>query len=143
MILVDANLLVYAFAASMPEHERTRTWLDEQLASGRQVGLPWESLNAFVRLVSNPRVFTKPASTMAAWGQVERWIGHPGVWIPVPTPHHAAVVEELIGQNDIAANDIPDVHLAALAISHGLRLASHDAGFGRYPGLRWFDPLAS
>lgn len=142
MILVDANLLVYAFATSAREHGRSRTWLDEQLAAGKQVGLPWASLNAFVRLVSNARVFSKPASVIDAWGQVERWLGCPSAWIPMPTSQHAAVMTELIEQSSPTANDLPDVHLAALAISHGLKLASHDAGFSRFAGLRWFDPLA-
>lgn len=57
MILVDANLLVYAHVASLPEHAAAHAWLDEQLNGSRPVGLPWPSLFAFVRLVSNPRVF--------------------------------------------------------------------------------------
>ncbi|WP_368070734.1 hypothetical protein [Nitriliruptor sp.] len=38
-------------------------------------------------------------------------------------------------------NDVPDLHLAALALEHGLRLATTDAGFARFQELRWFDPL--
>jgi predicted nucleic acid-binding protein len=34
-----------------------------------------------------------------------------------------------------------DVEIAALAIEHGLVLATHDHGFGRFKALRWLDPL--
>jgi predicted nucleic acid-binding protein len=37
--------------------------------------------------------------------------------------------------------DVPDVEVAALAIEHGLMLASHDRGFRRFSGLRVTDPL--
>ena len=56
MILVDANLLVYAHVSSMPQHDLAREWLDERLNGPAPVGLPWPSLLAFVRLVTNPRV---------------------------------------------------------------------------------------
>ncbi len=38
-------------------------------------------------------------------------------------------------------NDVPDTHLAALAVDHGLRLATADGGFARFPDLDWFNPL--
>lgn len=142
MILVDANILVYAFSSSMVEHEPAREWLDDQLTGQAQVALPWESTTAFVRLVSNPRVFARPSSVGEAWEQVERWISLPSVWVPTPTRQHSEIVGELVRANTLRANDVPDIHLAALAISHGLKLATHDRGFGRYEGLRWMDPLA-
>jgi toxin-antitoxin system PIN domain toxin len=142
VILVDANLLVYSFSSDMPEHTAALPWLEGQFASGGRLALPWESLNAFLRLVSNPRIFPKPVAPLTAWGQVENWLNHPGTWVPVPTDQHASIMGELYRDGSFAANDAPDVHLAALAISHGLRLATHDAGFARFAGLRWFDPIA-
>ena len=141
MILVDANLLVYAYHSALPEHAASRRWLDDQLATGTPVALPWESLNAFVRLVSNPRIFSAPSDLADAWAQVKRWLAEANVWVPVATPQHAAIAAELYRTNGLSAVDVPDVHLAALAISHGVRLATHDHGFSRFEGLRWFDPL--
>ncbi len=141
MILVDANILIYAYQSSAKEHASSLAWLDEQFASREQVALPWESLNAFLRLVSNPRVFSNPATMTDAWRQVDAWLRMPNVWIPVPTPQHAAIMTELCETSQLAANDVPDAHLASLAISHGLRLATHDHGFARFDGLRWFDPI--
>lgn len=141
MILVDANILIYAYQSSAKEHAQSLAWLDEQFASHEQVALPWESLNAFLRLVSNPRVFSHPATMADAWHQVDAWLRMPNVWTPVPTPQHAAIMAELCETGRLAANDVPDVHLASLTISHGLKLATHDHGFARFDGLRWFDPI--
>lgn len=141
MILVDANLLVYAFATSLPEHERARAWLDEQLSGTAKVALPWPSLLAFLRLVPNPRVFARPASLTRARAQVESWLSCAPVWIPQPTDNHWMVLGPLL--EGLRPGDVPDAHLAALAIEHGLELCSTDAGFARYVGLRWRDPLRS
>ena len=56
MILVDANLLIYAFTPSAPEHVAARTWLDQALTGRSRVGIPWESLVAFLRVVTHPRL---------------------------------------------------------------------------------------
>jgi uncharacterized protein len=142
MILVDANLLVYSHVASLEQHEPARAWLDHQLAGPARVGLPWESLLAFARLVSNPRVFARPLAVDAAWRQIEEWLAAPGAWVPVATERHAEVLAPLLRARGLRANHVPDAHLAALAIEHGLLLCSTDGDFGRFPDLRWENPLA-
>jgi toxin-antitoxin system PIN domain toxin len=141
VILVDANLLVYAFAREMPQHASASAWLDERLNGASRVGLPWESLVAFVRLVTNPRVFERPATPARAWRQVEEWLALETVWIPQPTPQHRDTLGRLLAESGSAANLVPDAHLAALAIGHGLELCSSDGDFARFAGLRWIDPL--
>src|SRR5690554_4877267 len=123
MIVVDANMLVYAYHSSAPEHEASLRWLDTQLASDQQLALPWDSLNAFTRIVSNPRIFSNPSTIAHAWEQVEVSLRMPNTWVPVPTPQHASIASDLSRGGDFSANDIPDVHLATLAISRGLKLA--------------------
>lgn len=142
MILVDANLLVYAHVEGFPQHAVAREWLDGKLNGGAPVGLPWESLNAFLRLVTNPRVFEAPETSTAAWSQVRAWLECPNVWNPLPTERHGAVLGDLLAATGVGANLIPDAHLAALAIEHGLILCSTDGDFARFPTLRWENPLA-
>lgn len=142
MILVDANLLVYAYVSSMPQHKHARDWLDEKLNEASPVGLPWPSLLSFARLVTNPRVFERPESMENAWRQIESWLNRPPVWIPAPTERHAAVLGMLLTKTAGRSNLVPDAHLAALAIEHGLILCSADGDFARFPGLRWQHPLA-
>lgn len=141
MILVDANLLVYAHVESLPRHAAALAWLDEQLNRPAQVGLPWPSLLGFVRLVANPRIFERPKSVAEAWQQVEEWLDCENVWIPQPTPRHPGILRRLLNAHAPKADLVPDAHLAALALEHGLTLYSTDGDFGRFPGLNWVDPL--
>lgn len=143
MILLDANLLVYAHVSTVPQHAAARAWLDARLNGAAPVGLPWPSLLAFVRLVSNPRVFERPQPVAEAWAQVEAWLDCPPVWVPQPTDRHRTTLGLLLRRHGASANLVPDAHLAALAIEHGLILCSTDGDFARFPDLRWENPLQS
>lgn len=143
MILVDANLLLYAKVLEFPQHEAARAWLDERLNDVPGVGLPWQSLLAFVRLASNPRIFQRPLPASEAWLQVEAWLSCRNVWVPEPTERHGEIMGSLLGSVGNRSNLIPDAHLAALAMEYGLVLCSSDADFSRFEGLRWRNPLSA
>jgi uncharacterized protein len=141
VILVDANLLVYAHVASFPQHKAARGWLDAKLSGVERVGLPWPSVLGFIRLVSNPRVFERPESVAKAWKQAEAWLRCPACWVPVPGDRHEDILHRLLDSPGLRSNHVPDAHLAALAIEHDLLLCSTDGDFARFGGLRWQNPL--
>ena len=141
MILIDANLLIYAHVHGQPQHARARQWLDETLNTAPRVGLPWASILAFVRIVTNPRVFTHPESVSNAWTQVKSWLSVDSVWIPLPGERHARLLEPLLEHASSGGNLISDAHVAALALEHGLTICSTDTDFARFPGLAWKNPL--
>ena len=141
MILVDANLLIYAHVRSFPQHPQAREWLDAQLSGNTPVGLPWTSLIGFLRIVTNPRVFQQPEPITEAWHQVTEWLDAEVAWIPQPTERHREVLKTLLAGTNVYANLVPDTHLAAMAIEHGLLLCSTDGDFGRFSELRWQNPL--
>lgn len=143
-ILVDANLLIYAALPAMAEHEATRGWLEERFADRDGfVGLCWPALYAFVRIVSNRRIMGDDAVGLpVAWEAADAYRRQPTARMLDATPNHHRVAGELILTPGLASNDVADVHLAALAIEHGLILCTHDHGFGRFAPLRWSDPLA-
>jgi toxin-antitoxin system PIN domain toxin len=143
VILVDANLLLYAANRSAPEHVMARAWLDGHLSGSARVGLPWPSLLAFVRLATNPLVLQQPTTMGAAWNQVREWISADVAWIPSPTDRHAEIVGGFCQQGWMTSRLVPDAHLAALAIEHGLTLCSSDGDFAKFPGLSWQNPLAA
>ena len=142
MILVDANILVYACDVRAERHVRARAWLDAQLNGETRVGLPWQSLLAYMRIVTNPRIFARPQTAKAAWRQVSEWLDCEMAWVPAPGDKHRAILSRLLGNLGGGSKLIPDAHLAALAIEHGLALCSCDGDFARFQGLRWVDPLA-
>jgi uncharacterized protein len=142
VILVDANLLVYASDQASPDHARARTWLEAQLNAPHRVGLPWPTLLAFVRLVTNPVIVRYPITPAAAFAYAREWLARPNVWVPAPGDEHADIVERLLATAGMSSRLVPDAHLAALAIEHGLTLCSSDGDFARFPGLAWNNPLA-
>lgn len=143
MILVDANLLIYAKFSDLPQHARALEWLEAQLSSPGKVGIPWQSSLAFLRLATNPRLFGQPMAIKAAWQQVADWLAHPKVWTPEPTEDHSAILGSILSRGQATANLVPDAHLAAIAIGNGLTVYSADADFARFPGLAWVNPLAT
>ena len=142
MTLIDANLLLYAANRAVLEHERSRSWLEEQLNGSQRVGMPWETLTAFVRLATNPRVLARPLKPAEAWSFVQDWLAVPVVWIPAPTEQHAEVLGALIVNYGLRGNPVPDAHIAALALQHGLDVSSADTDFARFTEVRWVNPLA-
>jgi toxin-antitoxin system PIN domain toxin len=141
MILLDTNLLVYSYAAGLPEHAPTAEWLEKQIGSGMRIGLPWPCLLGFVRLCSNPRIFARARPVNDVWKHVREWLSLDNVWIPQPTERHTEVLEDIIASGQVTTASAMDAHLAALAIEHGLVLCSNDAGFARFAKLRWLNPL--
>lgn len=140
-MILDANLLLHARNSADPRHERASAVVEEALNGPRRVGLPWQSLTAFVRIATHPRVFPSPLTADAAAEQVEQWLAAPSAWVPVPTPRHGEVFLELVRDLRITGALVSDAHLAALALEHGVGLWSTDADFARFDGLNWVDPL--
>lgn len=144
MTLVDTNLLIYATFADAPEHTRTRAWLTERLAEAEgTVVLCWPVVYAFVRLITSPRVFgTHAVSVEDGWATVASYFEQPAIRVVTPGPGHRMIAAELAATPGLRSDDVPDIELAALAIEHGLVLATRDAGFRRFTALRTVDPLA-
>jgi toxin-antitoxin system PIN domain toxin len=141
-MLVDANLLLYATDARSRFHLPARNWLLDQLNGNRRVGLPWQSLGAFLRLATHPRVSAHPLAPAEAWRSVAAWLQAPVAWIPQAGPEHPALLGELLVRYEAAGNLVPDVQLAALALEHGLTVCSADTDFARFTEVRWENPLA-
>ncbi|WP_419553550.1 type II toxin-antitoxin system VapC family toxin [Candidatus Poriferisodalis sp.] len=142
-MLVDANVLLYAVDEHSPFHEVARPWLEEALNGPRRVGLPWQSLTGFLRIVTNPRAVANPLSPTAAWAFVEAWLDAPSAWIPDPGQGHRDILGRLVRELHLSANLIPDAALAALCIEHGLAIVSADSDFARFAELSWINPITN
>ena len=142
MILVDANLLVYAVDADSPRHRPARRWLEETLSGSSQVGLPWIVLLAFLRVTTRTGILRKPLRPERALGYVDSWLSQPYVAAVGPGPGHWAVLRNLLRTTGLAGNLTSDAHLAALAIERGAPVYSTDHDFRRFPGVEHVDPIA-
>lgn len=143
MTLIDTNLLVYATFTGAPEHNRARSWFEEQLTDrDGSIVLCWPVVYAFVRLITSARVFGPHAVRVSqAWRVAAAYLSQPAARLVVAGAGHEAIAAELAHTPGLRSDDVPDVEIAALAIEHGLVLASHDHGFRRFSGLRVTDPL--
>lgn len=141
MILADVNVLVYAHREDLPQHDPYSTWLGEEIRSGRGYALCDASLMGFLRIVTNGRIFDEPTPLKLALQAVEDLRAQPGAIHLTPGARHWALFTHLCSAVGARGNDIPDAHLAALAIESGSELVTADRGFGRFPGLRWSCPV--
>jgi toxin-antitoxin system PIN domain toxin len=142
MILLDANLLIYAYDSLSPFHERARTWLEGVLSGGEVVLLPWASILAFVRITTNPRAFAAPFAIEEAAAIVSTWLAVAAVRPVSPTERHWEVLERMLVDGQARGPLASDAHLAALAVEHGAVLYTTDRDFARFEGLRVTNPLA-
>lgn len=143
MILPDVNTLVYAFRVESRLHQPYRTWLEALVAGEDELAIVDTALSGVVRVVTNRAVFDNPAPVADALDFVEwivaaarpRWISSGGeTW-----RQFRRFADQDSG---ITGNRVPDAYLAAVAVTHGARLATADRGFARFPGLRFFDPAS-
>ncbi|MGH2809359.1 MAG: TA system VapC family ribonuclease toxin, partial [Actinomycetota bacterium] len=112
------------------------------LNGDRRVGMPWQSLGAFLRISTHPRASANPLSPQEAWEKVKVWLGSDTVWIPSPTRRYAGILGSLIERYQLRGNLVSDAQLAALAIEHGLKVISADTDFARFTEIEWENPLA-
>ncbi len=142
MKLTDVNLLLYAVDASSPRHTAAREWLEAQLSGAMTFAFPLSVLLAFVRLSTQPRIFSSPFAPGEAFDVVQGWLAQPCATTVAPGDRHLALVRELLEPLGTAGNLVSDAHLAAIAIEHGGELCSAETDFARFPRLRWSNPLA-
>lgn len=140
MNVVDANVLVYAVNQDVPEHEVSRTWLDDALSGGATVGFAWVTVLAFLRIVTRAGVLPRPLGVDEAVAVSEAWLGQPAAVLCHPTAQHGRVLAGLLNAVGTGGNLVTDAHLAALAIEHRGVVISFDRDFDRFPGVRWRRP---
>ena len=141
MILVDANILLYAEDSLSSFHQKARKWWDNQLSGSEPVCLCWTVLSAFIRIGTNPRVFESPLSLEQALDRIQSWFSQPCTRIIRPTEQHWTTFQQMLNDGQVVASLVSDAHIAALALEHGCTVASTDADFARFPKLKWINPL--
>jgi uncharacterized protein len=141
-MLLDANVLLYSIDRSSAHHGPCADWVRSAFAGPRRIAMPWQTIGAFLRIATHPRVFSRPLSSKEAWSHVDMWLTAPNCWIPEATERTARILGELINQLDVRGNVVTDAQLAALAIEHGVPVVSVDSDFARFSDIRWVNPLA-
>lgn len=142
MILVDANILLYAYHPRSPNHESCRAWVEESFSGLTPVRLSWSTVLAFLRISTSPRVFEQPLSMDEAERIVTSWLAAPAVGLLEPGAAYWEILRELLLRAQVTGPLVMDAALAALALEHGATLCTTDRDFMRFEGLRLIDPTA-
>lgn len=141
VIVIDANLLIYSYDTHSADHKKSVAWLEEVLSREETVGLPWQSIAAFLRVVTNRRLPGMRVTLEQALLAVEEWLKEPNVQVLVPSGQHWRVLRRMIVDGSASGPLVTDAEMAALTIEYGGVLHTTDRDFARFPGLRWVNPL--
>lgn len=141
MLLPDVNVLIYAHRAESPEHERYAEWLRELADGAEPFGLSELGASAFVRIVTNGRIWEEPTSVEDALEFIERLRVRSNAR---PLTHGAAswqLFAQLCRRARARGKLVADAYHAALALEHGCEFVTADGDFARFVGLRYRHPL--
>jgi uncharacterized protein len=141
VILIDANILLYAYDGDAKEHIQARSWVEERFSDPESVGLAWVTILAFLRIATSKRYESAPMSTAEASSIVDGWLELGNIALTSPTDRHWSILNDLLPKSQARGPLIMDAHLAALAIEHGATLCTTDRDFVRFPGLKVEFPL--
>lgn len=141
MIVLDVNLLLYAYDVGSLKHREARSCLERLLSSNDLVGIPWQTVSAFLRIVTNQRLFQRPCTLEEAVKVIEFWLEQPNVRFLSPGDQHWSILRKVLIDGQVRGPLVSDAQLAALTMEYGGELYSTDRDFARFPGLRWKNPL--
>ena len=141
MILPDTNLLIYATNAALPQHAAAKEWWDECLNGTEGIGLAWQVVLPYIRVLSSARAQRHPVPVGQLLDDVDLWLTSPVVTIIEPRATHVQALRSVLDPTTYAGDLVNDAHLAALAIEYGAVVHTADRDFARFRGVRWVNPL--
>ena len=141
MIVLDANLLLYAYDTRATDHKAAGAAITRVFEGPELIGLPWQTILAFLRISTNARIPGAGLSIEEALAVVQTWIELPQVTVLAPGEKHWGILQQMLIGGRVNGLATADAALAALTIEHGGVLFTTDRGFARYPGLRFVNPL--
>jgi toxin-antitoxin system PIN domain toxin len=141
VIIPDVNLLIYAYNSDAPRHSRARQWWEDAVRGNHPVGVAWVVAIGFVRIITSRAVMARPMEVTTALRHVRTWVEQPSVRVVQPGPRHLDILGRFAEAGALASAVVADAHIAALAVENQAEVHSNDTDFGRFPGLRWTNPL--
>jgi toxin-antitoxin system PIN domain toxin len=141
MILMDVNILVYAFRKDATDHARYRDWLHGIVNAPSVFGISNLVLSGFLRIVTHPKVFKQPSAWIEATEFVRVVRNQPNCRSITCGERHWDIFTDLCRKADAKGNLVADAFLAAIAIESGCEWITTDRDFAKFPGLKWRHPL--
>ncbi|WP_035347258.1 TA system VapC family ribonuclease toxin [Edaphobacter aggregans] len=142
MIVLDANILLYAYDAEAAQHRVARAYLERVFSAPDPIGLPVHSIAAFLRIMTHPGLRSGRFSLEEAIETVDEWLSLPQVRLLAPGERHWALLRRTLLEGRATGRLVTDAEIAAITMEYGGELQTNDRDFARFPGLRWKNPLA-
>jgi toxin-antitoxin system PIN domain toxin len=142
VILVDANVLLYAYDPRSEHHERCRSWVEKAFSAEEPVCVAWVTVLAFIRISTNPRIFEAPLSAHEATSIVSSWLARPAVSVLEAGEQCWEILRALLVEAQATGPLVMDAFLAALALENDATLVTTDRDFSRFSKLRLANPTA-
>jgi hypothetical protein len=142
MIVLDANVLLYAYDVDAPNYRSARGYLEGIFSASDSVGIPLQSISAFLRISTQRGALRAPYTVGEAVEFVTEWLSLPQVRLLVPGDRYWSILRRMLLEGHVTGRSVTDAEIAAVTIEYGGELQTNDRGFARYPGLRWKNPLA-
>jgi toxin-antitoxin system PIN domain toxin len=140
---VDVNVLLYATDRASDRHERARRFVETCAAGPEVLCLTWRTLMSYLRIATHSRVFAAPLSPDEALGNVAALVGLPHVRVVTELDGFLDAYRRVAGDMPVRGNLVPDAHVAAILLQHGVRtLYTNDRDFRKFESLDVRDPFS-
>jgi toxin-antitoxin system PIN domain toxin len=141
VIVCDANLIIYSYNTGSARHAKARAWMEEIFSGIEVLGLPWQAISAFLRVMTNRNLPGERFSLEQATQIVDLWLARPNLRVLIPGDHYWPLFRRMLIEGQASGVLVSDAEIAALTIEYGGVLYTADRDFARFPGLRWKNPL--
>ena len=144
MFVVDTNILIYGVDADAPDHVRCRALLEQWRSQTMPWYVTWGIVYEFLRVVTHPRVLSRPFSSAQAWSFLDAVFASPSFRVLAETDRHRHVAAEVFAEvPGLSGNLVFDAHTAILMRENGIKtIYTRDADFNRFSFLDTVDPVA-
>ncbi len=139
---VDANVLLYASDRSSPFHESAIEFLRTCSIHTEMWYVAWQTLMAYLRISTHPKIFTHPLSAQEALTNIRTLLQVPHVRPLSEADGFLDVYGEVTGNFPVRGNLVPDAHLVSLLRQHDVRkLYTTDRDFRKFDFLDVQNPF--
>lgn len=139
---IDANILLYASDTASPWHPAAKVFIESRAEDPDILCFTWPVIMAYQRIATHPGIFTNPLSPKLAWGNIENLLALPRTRVVGESESFAATYQKVTSHTFTSGNNVPDAHIAAILLEHGVRrLYTADTDFRKFEFLEVINPL--
>jgi len=140
---LDVNILLYASNETCAEHGAAMAALEALATGPGLVYLFWPTVMAYLRLATHPAVAVRPLSIDEALANIDELLARPNIRTAGEGEAFWRRLREVVEDARPTGNLVPDAHLAALMLEHGVgTIVTRDRDFRRYRHVAIEDPFS-